>query len=102
VALYNVTQMLNGTLSYQKAITPDDMAKASASLQDYLGSGGESRYAAPCAKSVAACIAAGAIPSAAEFAAKRAGFASLLTYGLPSIRPTDLAPVGPDRAEGLP
>ena len=101
IATYNVAQMLNGKLDYKHPITSRDIAEASESLQGYLGSGGESQYAAACAASVAGCIAAGAIPTAAEFAERRDQYRFLLTYDLPSIGPTDRDPVVPDGAEVL-
>ena len=101
IATYNVAQMLNGKLDYKHPITSHDIVEASESLQGYLGSGGEFQYAAACAASVAGCIAAGAIPTPAEFAERRDQYRFLLTYDLPSVGPTDLDPVVPDGAEVL-
>jgi autotransporter-associated beta strand protein len=70
-------------------------------MQAYLGGGGSSPYAAPCAASVAACVAAGAIPSAATYSQGRQSYAQFLTYGLPPVGDTTLAPVVPSSAYWL-
>ena len=70
-------------------------------MQTYLGGGASSPYAAPCAASVAACVAQGVIPSAATYQQALANHIYLLTYGLPSVGDTTLAPIVPSAAYWL-
>ena len=63
--------------------------------------GGVSAPYANCATNVAACIANGTFPTAAQFTAANQSYVALSTYGLPAIGPTDAAPVVPVNAELL-
>ncbi len=73
VAMYSIAQMLNGTNGFG-SLTSAQMGETSAALQAYLGSGASSPYAAACEGNVIGCIRAGAIPTAAQFAADRANY----------------------------
>ena len=64
---YVLAQTLAGNPIYPSAI-PANLASLSQAMQTYLGGGGSSPYAAQCAGNVAACVAGGVIPSAAEYA----------------------------------
>lgn len=101
IATYNVASILNGTHDYPSPYTLDDLTEAGADLRAYLGTGGESPYAAACAADVGACIREGAIPSPEDFEEEREDYRFLLTYGLPPVRDTGLDPVVPDGAEVL-
>ena len=70
-------------------------------MQGYLGGGGSSPYAAACAGNVAACVAGGVIPSAANYAQQIQNYTDDLTYGLPSVGDTTLPPVVPPDAHWL-
>ncbi len=63
-------------------------------MQAYLGGGGASPYAAACAN-LAACLGNGTIPTAAAYAQAAQNYAYYLTYDLPAVGPTNLAPVVP-------
>jgi autotransporter-associated beta strand protein len=56
---------------------------------------------ASCATNVAACIANGTFPTAAQFTATNQSYVALTNYELPATGPTNLAPVVPDNAELL-
>ena len=76
-----------------------------AQMQTYLaqaglGSGGASPYAAACANLVT-CLGNGTIPTAAAYAQAAQNYAYYLTYDLPAIGPTNLAPVVPADAHVL-
>ena len=60
----------------------------------YLGGGGASPYAAACAD-LAACLGNGTIPTAAAYTQAAQNYAYYLTYDLPAVGPTNLAPVVP-------
>ena len=56
---------------------------------------------ADCATNVAACIANGTFPTAAQFTAANQAYAAQTNYELPATGPTNLAPVVPANAELL-
>ena len=103
LATYNVAQMLNGTAGLctipSRSHDIDECRRRPAELSRQRRRFTNMRRPAP--QSVAGCIAAGAIPTAAEFAERRDRYKFLLTYDLPSVGPTDLDPVVPDGAEVL-
>ncbi|WP_454915576.1 autotransporter domain-containing protein [Xanthobacter sediminis] len=101
IATYNIAQWLNGADYRSLGLPAADLAAASAALQASIGSGGSSPYATACAGNVVACIRAGAIPTAAEFARARAAYTSYLTYGLPDLAASAAAPVVPEGAQVL-
>ncbi len=98
IATYNIAQWLNGA-GYNASLA--ELGPASAELQALVGGGNASPYAAACGDNIVGCIRAGAIPTAAEFAAPRNYYTSYLTYGLPSIGTTGLPPMVPQGAEAL-
>ena len=74
-------------------------------IQGYLAgagltSGGASPYATACSN-LKTCLGDGTIPTAAAFAQAARNYAYYLTYGLPSLGPTDLPPVVPPDAHVL-
>jgi subtilase-type serine protease len=97
---YVLAQTLSGNPLYPSTV-PANLAALSQAMQAYLGGGGSSPYAAACAGSVAACAATGAIPSAAKYAQQIRAYTNDLTYGLPSVGDTTLAPVVPSGASVL-
>jgi len=102
VATYTTAQTLAGNPLYPATtFLPGKLASLSHDMQAYLGGGGSSPYAAPCAASVAACVAGGTIPSAATYSQARQNYAQFLTYNLPSVGDTTLAPVVPSSAYWL-
>ena len=70
-------------------------------MQAYLGGGASSPYAAACAGSVGACIAGHTIPSAVAYAQQIQTYTNYLSFGLPSVGDTTLAPVVPTDAHWL-
>jgi autotransporter-associated beta strand protein len=99
---YVVAQTLAGSPIYPSTtFTPATLASLSQTMQSYLGGGGSSPYAAACASSVAACVANGAIPTAATYAAAIQNYTYYLTYDLPSVGDTTLAAVVPAAAHWL-
>ena len=69
----------------------------STQMQAYLGGGDASPYAAACAN-LAACLGNGTIPTAAAYTQAAQNYAYYLTYDLPAVGPTNLAPVVPPDA----
>lgn len=70
-------------------------------LMDALGTGAVSPVHAECGANLEACIRSGVVPSAAHYRAERNESTHYLTYGLPSVGDTTLAPVVPENAELL-
>jgi autotransporter-associated beta strand protein len=116
LAYYTMTQLLAGTSNYTLTDVPNyDGVPAYTTFSEYLfGTGGlsdllhdalGSKYTAvpyaSCASNVAACMASGVFPSAAQFAAANQAYADLATYGLPAVGAADLPAVVPDNAELL-
>jgi autotransporter-associated beta strand protein len=94
---YVIAQALSG--AYPNGIAaPDTLATLSQAMQAYLGGGASSPYAASCAGRPAACIAGGTIPSLATYAGWAATYTYYLTYNLPPVGDTTLAPVVPANA----
>ena len=106
VATEVLAETLAGNPIYPSTV-PANLASLSQAMQGYLaangvaGGGGSSPYAAPCAGNVAACIASGVIPTAAAYTQALQNYTYYLTYGLPSVGPTNLAPVVPADATFL-
>lgn len=100
-AEYVIAQTLGGNPVYPSALTPVALASLSQDMQTYLGGGVSSPYAAACAGSVATCVANGTIPSAATYAAAVQTYTYYMTYDLPSVGDTTLAPVVPANASWL-
>ncbi len=101
---YLLAQTLSGdnkALYPYSSTIPANLAFLSQAMQGYLGGGGSSPYAAPCAGNVAACVAGGVIPSAAAYTRQIQTYTSDLTYGMPSIGDTTLPPVVPSGAAAL-
>jgi outer membrane autotransporter protein len=102
LATYVVGQTLSGNPLYPPgSFVSGNLAALSQAMQGYLGGGGSSPYAAPCASNVAACVASGVIPSAASYARQNQNYTAFLTYGLPSVGDTTLPPIVPAGASSL-
>jgi subtilase-type serine protease len=102
LATYLIAETLAGNALYPSTtFTPANLASLSQTMQGYLGGGGSSPYAVACAGNVAACIAGGTIPTAATYAQQIQAYTTYLTYGLPSVGDTTLAPVVPADAHWL-
>ena len=97
---YVLAQTLSGNPLYPSAI-PINLASLSQAMQAYFGGGGSSPYATACGGNVAACVAGGAIPSAAKFGQQIRAYTNDLTYGLPSVGDTTLPPAVPPGASVL-
>jgi subtilase-type serine protease len=97
---YVIAQTLSGNPLYPSTV-PANLGSLSQAMQAYLGGGGSSPYAAACAGNVAGCIAGGTIPTAANYAQQIRVYTNDLTYGLPSVGDTTLAPVVPSGAAVL-
>jgi autotransporter-associated beta strand protein len=101
---YVMAQLLAGQSPYVLPAYPNfanQVATYSAQLNTLLGSTLSAVPYASCATNVAACIANGTFPTAAQFTAANQAYASLATYGLPTVGPTDLPPVVPANANLL-
>ena len=99
VGTYVIAETLAGNPLYPATtFTQANLPSLSQAMQTYLGGGGSSSYAAPCAASVAACVANGVIPTAAQYTLAAQNYAEYLTYGLPSVGATNLPPVVPSDA----
>jgi len=106
LATYVVAQTLANAPLYPSSILPASMSSLSQAMQGYLAGAGAaggaaSPYAAACAGAVAACVANGTIPSAATYAQQIQNYTWWLTYGLPPVGDTTLAPVVPADASVL-
>ncbi len=96
-ATYVVAQVLSNNPLYSIG-NPGSLGPLSLAMQTYLGGGGSSPYAAPCAGHLVACVANGVIPSAASYAQALQNYTQLLTYGLPAVGDQTLPPVVPSGA----
>ena len=96
LATYVTAETLAGdNLLYPSgSFTQGNLPSLSTDMQAYLGGGGASPYAAACAD-LAACLGNGTIPTAAAYAQAAQNYAYYLTYDLPAVGPTNLAPVVP-------
>ena len=92
---YVIAQTLAGNSLYASTtFNAANLASLSQDMQAYLGGGGSSPYAAPCAN-VVACVTHGVIPTAATYTQAAQNYTYYLTYDLPSVGDTTLAPVVP-------
>jgi len=87
------------TTGSSPGFTQANLPSLSAQMQNYLtqaglGGGGASPYAAACAN-LAACLGNGTIPTAAAYTQAAQNYAYYLTYDLPAVGSTNLAPVVP-------
>jgi outer membrane autotransporter protein len=101
LATYVTAETLAGdnSLYPSGSFTQASLPLLSAHMQGYLaqaglGVGDASPYAAACAD-LAACLGNGTIPTAAAYAQAAQNYAYYLTYDLPAVGPTNLAPVVP-------
>jgi autotransporter-associated beta strand protein len=94
-----VTQLLAGTYTATGINSFPTLVSALATqLRNQLGSSLTAVPYASCASNVAGCIASGAFPTAAQFTTANQAYANQATYGLPSLGPTNAAPVVPTNA----
>jgi outer membrane autotransporter protein len=101
LATYVIAKMLAGDPLYASHIfNTTNLPALSADMQAYLGGGASSPYAAACVDLVA-CLNSGVIPTAATYAQQAQSYLQFLTYGLPSVGDTTLAPVVPSEAHFL-
>ena len=99
---YLVAETLAGKPTYAGAtFTQANLPSLSSAMQAYLGGGDSLPFAAPCAAGVATCIANGVIPTAAQYSQASQNYIKFLTYGFPSVGPTDVAAVVPTDAHVL-
>ncbi|AVT81744.1 autotransporter domain-containing protein [Rhodopseudomonas palustris] len=101
MATYVTANMLAGNPLYASAdFNTTLLPSLRNDMQTYLGGGGSSPYAAACANLVA-CLSGGVIPTATSYQQQAQAYRHFLTYDLPSVGPTDLAPVVPAEAHYL-
>ena len=99
---YLVAETLAGEPTYAgTTFTQANLPSLSRAMQAYLGGGDSLPFAAPCAAGVATCIANGVIPTAAQYSQASQNYIKFLTYGFPSVGPTDVAAVVPTDAHVL-
>ena len=103
LATYVTAETLAGDNSLYPtgSFTRANLPSLSTDMQAYLGGGGASPYATACVSNLAACLANGTIPTAAAYAQAAQNYAYYLTYDLPAVGPTNLAPVVPADAHVL-
>ena len=103
VTYFTMTQALAGATNFNSI--PNLPSYIQQGIQEFatlLGSAATAAPYATCAGAgVATCIANGTIPTAASFNTANQAYALQATYGLPSIGPTNAAPVVPQNAELL-
>lgn len=99
-ASYALAMMLAGDPNYSTDFAASLEADKKA-LEDALGASAVNPVHAACRADVEACIANGVVPTAEEYRVAREDATWYLTYGLPSVGATDLAPVVPEHAEEL-
>jgi outer membrane autotransporter protein len=101
LSTYVIAKMLAGDPLYASHIfNTTNLPALSADMQAYLGGGASSPYAAACADLVA-CLNRGVIPTAATYNQQAQAYLQFLTYGLPAVGDTTLAPVVPAEAHFL-
>lgn len=100
VALQTLARAMADDPNYSANYTAAFEANRKA-LVGALGTGAVSPVYAACSADLEACIRSGAVPSAADYRAERDESTHYLTYGLPSVGDTTLAPVVPENAELL-
>ena len=101
LATYVIAKMLAGDPLYASHIfNTTNLPALSADMQAYLGGGASSPYATACADLVA-CLNSGVIPTATTYNQQAQTYLQFLTYGLPSVGDTTLAPVVPAEAHFL-
>ena len=99
---YLVAETLAGEPLYPATtFTQTNLPSLSQAMQTYLGGGGSLPFAATCASGVAACIANSVIPTAAQYSLASQNYIKFLTYDLPPVGPTNLAPLVPTDAHVL-
>jgi autotransporter-associated beta strand protein len=99
---YLVAETLAGEPLYPATtFTQANLPALSQAMQGYFGGGGGSPFAAQCAAGVAACIANGAIPTAAQYSQTAQNYIKFLTYDMPAVGDTTAAPVVPTDAHVL-
>jgi outer membrane autotransporter protein len=101
LATYVTANMLAGNPLYaSSAFNTANLPSLTQDMQTYFGGGASSPYAAACANLVA-CLNGGVIPTAATYNQQAQAYLQFLTYGLPSVGATNLAPVVPAEAHFL-
>ena len=99
-AYYAMAQSLANNPLFVTGDYPALLLSTAATLRGAIAGGVPTPYAG-CIADVAACIANGTFPTAAQFTAANQFYAALTNYGLPATGPTDLAPVVPTNADLL-
>ncbi|MGD0187181.1 MAG: autotransporter domain-containing protein [Roseiarcus sp.] len=93
---YLVAETLAGEPLYPATtFTQANLPSLSSAMQGYFGGGGSLPLAAPCAVGVSICIANGVIPTAAQYSLTSQNYIKFLTYDMPPVGPTNLAPLVP-------
>lgn len=100
VAMQALAQLMAEDPNYSTNFA-DSFVANQAALNAALGAAAVSPLYQACSADVRACMAAGLVPTAATYRANRELATYYLTYGLPSMGDTTLAPVVPQYAEEL-
>ncbi|QTL03500.1 autotransporter domain-containing protein [Aquabacter sp. L1I39] len=100
IALQSLTELMADNADYSADFTTSFEANRTA-LVEALGTSANAPVYAACGANLKACLSAGMVPSAATYRAAREQSTWYLTYGLPSMGDTTLAPVVPQNAELL-
>ncbi|MEP9353930.1 autotransporter domain-containing protein [Xanthobacter sp. KR7-65] len=99
-AMHALAHLLAGDPNYSTDFAASAEENRTA-LAEALGEAAVSPVYAACSKDLKACMASGIVPTAADYRANRDVATFYLTYGLPAVGATDLAPVVPEHAEEL-
>jgi autotransporter-associated beta strand protein len=100
-AYYTMAQVLANNPLFVTGNYQAVLASTAATLRGAIAGGVPTPYASCAGSNVAACIANGTFPTAAQFTAANQSYAALTNYELPATGPTNLAPVVPENAELL-
>ena len=100
IGLKLMTELMADNPNYSVDFTTS-FAADGAALVAALGASANAPVYAACTANLNACLSSGVVPSAATYRAAREQSTWYLTYGLPSMGDTTLAPVVPEHAELL-
>lgn len=100
IALQTLAELMADDPDYSANFSSSFAANQTA-LTAALGASASTPVYQACGANLSACLASGAVPTAESYRAGRTQATWYLTYGLPSVGDTTLAPVVPEQAELL-